>query len=252
MPPKYTLNSDCGEGYGIYKMPVSDETLMQHISIANVATGYHSGDPHTIRKVVEMAKKKNVAVGGHPAYPDVVGFGRREMKMSPEEVYEIVLYQVGALKGFLDAEGIKLNHIKPHGSLYGLTSRSIEHARAVCRVANLYGVPILGLADTAHEEAAKEMGVEIVYEVFADLEYENGKLVITATHPPVDIERAVKKMASALRNRELVQHDGSIHSKPVSPFDKPLSVCVHSDTPNAGELAPRLAKLIAQLNSPQE
>lgn len=229
-------------------MPVSDETLMKHITIANVACGYHSGDPHTIRKVVKMAKETKVALGAHPSFPDVVGFGRREMKMSPEEVYDIVLYQVGGLKAFLDAEGMKLNHIKPHGSLYGLTSRSIDHARAVCKVANLYNVPILGLANTCHDQAAKESGVHIIHEVFADLEYADGKLLITPTHPAVDIDRAVKKMQAALKSRQLIQQDDSVHGSPLSPLDADLSICLHSDTPNAGDLAPRLAQLVEEMN----
>src|SRR5450759_1913543 len=116
------INCDMGEGFSLYRCG-NDEGIMPHIHIANVACGFHAGDPVVMRKTVKLAKKHGVQVGAHPSFPDLQGFGRREMKMSREELSACVIYQVGALKAFLEAEGMPLNHIKPHGALYTSASR---------------------------------------------------------------------------------------------------------------------------------
>ena len=127
---KIAINCDMGESFGLYKMG-DDEGLMPHITIANVACGFHASDPSVMAKTVQLAKRHNVKVGAHPSLPDLQGFGRREMKMRPEELTDCIVYQVGALKGFLEREGMPLYHIKPHGSLYGMAARSEEIAKAV-------------------------------------------------------------------------------------------------------------------------
>src|SRR5262252_7654626 len=127
---KIAINCDMGESFGLYKMG-DDEGLMPHITIANVACAFHASDPSVMAKTVRLAKRHNVKVGAHPSLPDLQGFGRREMKMPREELANCVLYQVGALKAFLDAEGMKLNHIKPHGALYGMAARAEPIAEAI-------------------------------------------------------------------------------------------------------------------------
>ena len=126
------INCDMGEAFGLYKMG-DDAGLMPLIDVANVACGFHASDFNHMRTTVQLAKKHGVKVGAHPSLPDLQGFGRREMKMAREELTNCIIYQVGALKGFLEAEGMTLNHIKPHGSLYGMAARMEEVAQAVCR-----------------------------------------------------------------------------------------------------------------------
>ena len=129
-----TINCDMGEAFGLYRMG-DDEVLMPLISVANVACGFHASDFNHMRRTVRLAKEQGVKVGAHPSLPDLQGFGRREMKMPREELANCIIYQVGALKGFLEAEGMTLNHIKPHGSLYGMAAREEAVAHAICDAA---------------------------------------------------------------------------------------------------------------------
>lgn len=199
---KALINVDLGEGYGNLKCvclpfpgprlvpsrpphPLTlfppqgpDEELLPLIDIANIACGFHSGDPLIMSATVRLCKAHSILIGAHPGLPDLQGFGRREMKLSPEELTAITTYQVGALKGFLDAEGVKLNHVKPHGVLYGMMCRDIEVARAVLK-GMPRGVPVFGLAGTKMEEAAREEGVEFWAEMYGDVKYSaDGMLVI--------------------------------------------------------------------------
>src|SRR6185503_712416 len=128
---------------------------MPLISAANVACGFHASDFNHMRSTVRLAKKYGVKVGAHPSLPDLQGFGRREMKMPREELANCMIYQIGALKGFLDAEGLPLNHIKPHGALYGMAARNEEVAHAVADAADVFGVPVLGMKGTFHERVYK-------------------------------------------------------------------------------------------------
>src|SRR5580692_6144752 len=145
-----TINCDMGEGFGLYRIG-DDDALMPLISVANVACGFHASDFNHMRRTVQLAKRHGVKVGAHPSLPDLQGFGRREMKISREELANCLIYQVGALCGFLRAEGIDLNHIKPHGSLYGMAARIEEMAHAVCDVADIFRVPLFGMVGTLHE-----------------------------------------------------------------------------------------------------
>ena len=135
-----TINCDMGEAFGLYRMG-DDAGLMPLIDIANVACGFHASDFNHMRSTVRLAKAHGVAVGAHPSLPDLQGFGRREMKIGREELANCLIYQIGALKGFLDAEGMKLNHIKPHGSLYGMAARNEDTAHAICDAADVFKTP---------------------------------------------------------------------------------------------------------------
>src|SRR5215470_9134887 len=143
------INCDMGEAYGLYKMG-DDEGLMPLIDVANVACGFHASDFNHMRKTVKLAKQHGVKVGAHPSLPDLQGFGRREMKLGREELRDILLYQIGALTAFLKAEGMALEHVKPHGALYGMAARNEEIAHAVCDAASVYGVPLYGMGGTVH------------------------------------------------------------------------------------------------------
>ena len=173
------INCDMGESFGIYNAG-NDEEIMPLIDVANVACGFHASDPNHMRKTVELAKKHNVKVGAHPSFPDLQGFGRREMKMPKLDLKNMIMYQVGALKAFLDELDMPLNHIKPHGSLYVMASKDEEMARAIADAVEAFNVSIFGMANTAHEKVYKdERKLDFVAEFYADLEYDKeGRLVI--------------------------------------------------------------------------
>src|SRR5258708_27032810 len=151
------INCDMGEAYGLYRMG-DDKALMPHIDVANVACGFHASDFNHMRKTVQLAKQHGVKVGAHPSLPDLQGFGRREMKISREELTNCIIYQVGALKGFLEAEGVTLNHIKPHGSLYAMAAQVEEMAHALCDAEDVFKAPLMGMIGTQPEDGSQARG----------------------------------------------------------------------------------------------
>lgn len=225
------INCDMGESFGLYKMG-DDEGMMPLISVANVACGFHGSDPNHMRATVRLAKQHGVRVGAHPSLPDLQGFGRREMKIPRAELANIIIYQVGALKAFLDAEGMTLNHIKPHGSLYGMAARNEEVAHAVCDAADVFAVPLFGMANTQHEKVYRARGHSFVAEFYADLGYDDeGGLIITREHEAVDPEDAAARSLRAIKEGK---------TKSINGVDVAVGadcICVHSDTPNAVAVA---------------
>jgi UPF0271 protein len=225
------INCDMGESFGLYKMG-EDEAMMPLISVANVACGFHASDPNHMRQTVQRAKAHGVKVGAHPSLPDLAGFGRRPMKIERAELANIIIYQVGALTGFLAAEGMDLNHIKPHGSLYGMAARDEEVAHAICDAADVFGVPLFGMAHTLHETVYTARGHRFVAEYYADLFYDDdGGLIITREHEPVDPETAAARCLRAIEENK---------TESVNGVDIPVGsdcICVHSDTPNAVDVA---------------
>jgi UPF0271 protein len=225
------INSDMGESFGLHSFG-NDESLMALIDVANVACGFHSGDPDAMEATVALAKAHGVRVGAHPGLPDLVGFGRREMKLTADEVESLIRYQVGALVGFLEKHSLPLNHIKPHGSLYGMLSRDEELMLGAVKVAKTYGVPIFGIAGTAHQRVAEREGVQFVGELYVDLDYNNqGGLIILRRPGHTNIERAAERVTRVLKDGIVLADDGT---ELTIDFD---SICVHSDTPNATEIA---------------
>jgi 5-oxoprolinase (ATP-hydrolysing) subunit A len=225
------INCDMGEGFGLYRIG-DDEGLMPLIDVANVACGFHASDFNHMRRTVQLAKQHGVKVGAHPSLPDLQGFGRREMKIGREELVNCMIYQIGALKGFLQAEGMTLNHIKPHGSLYGMAARMEEVAHAVADVADIFRVPLFGMAGTLHEQVYSARGHAFVSEFYADLDYnDQGGLIITREHAATDPGIAAAACIRAVR-------EGKVRS--VGGVDIPVradAICVHSDTPNAVAVA---------------
>lgn len=225
------INCDMGESFGLYKMG-DDEGIMPFITEANVACGFHASDPGHMRKTVRLSKRHGVKVGAHFSLPDLGGFGRREMKVERDELADIILYQIGALKGFLDVEGMALSHLKPHGALYGMASKQEHAANAVADVAEHFGVPVFGLAGTLHEEVYTARGLEFRPEFFADLEYDGqGRLIITREHEAVDPDKTAERCVRAIKEGVTTSTDGT--DVPV----KVSTICVHSDTPNAVPVA---------------
>ena len=237
---KLAINCDMGESFGLYKMG-DDAGMMPHITIANVACGFHASDPSVMAQTVRLAKRHNVRVGAHPSLPDLQGFGRREMKMRPEELTDCIVYQVGALTGFLEREGMQLFHVKPHGSLYGMAAKSPEVAKAVAEAAKVFNVPVLGMAGTLHEEVYTGEGLEFISEYYADLEYgDDGSLIITREHQAVDPKRAAARALRAVKQGIAETVSGS--EVPV----RADCICVHSDTPNAVEVAQAVKAAVAE------
>jgi 5-oxoprolinase (ATP-hydrolysing) subunit A len=225
------INCDMGEAFGLYKMG-DDEGLMPQIDVANVACGFHGSDFNHMRSTVRLAKQHGVKVGAHPSLPDLQGFGRREMKIGREELTNCLLYQIGALNAFLDAEGVTLNHIKPHGALYGMAARMEDIAEAVADAADVYKVPLFGMKGTLHEKVYQRRGHTFVAEYYADLDYNaEGGLIITREHEAKDPTDAAARSLRALtegKTRSVAGNDVPVGSN---------SICVHSDTPNAVAIA---------------
>jgi UPF0271 protein len=235
---RMTINCDMGEGFGLYRLG-NDAAMMPLIDLANVACGFHASDPTIMRQTIRLAKQHGVKVGAHPSLPDLQGFGRRAMVVSPAEVTDIVTYQIGALNAFLEAEDIPLNHVKPHGALYGMAARDEKIAAAIADAVRPFGVPILGMASTAHETAYKAKGIELIPEFYADLEYDgDGNLILSRVHDAVDPLKAAARVLRVMRDRAVTTTAG--HDIPV----KATTVCVHSDTPSAVAIAAELSRAI--------
>ncbi|KAI0925357.1 hypothetical protein AcW1_002964 [Taiwanofungus camphoratus] len=241
-----TVNCDMGEGFALYQI-ANDESLMKTIHLANVACGFHASDFNIMDKTVALAKQHGVLVGAHPSLPDKQGWGRREMAIEPDELAACFIYQVGALCGFLTRHGVPLNHIKPHGAIYGMTARDMSLARAAVGVAKTFGVPYMGMAGTCHEAAAKELDVPFIAEYYADLEYSSeGKLIITKKHDPVPLDSVRARVERLLSQRQITTTSGFL---PWAEGVMEVSICCHSDTPGAVELTQTVKALVDQNNN---
>jgi UPF0271 protein len=240
VPMRMTINCDMGEGFGLYRLG-NDAAMMPLIDLANVACGFHASDPSIMHETVRLAKQHGVKVGAHPSLPDMQGFGRRAMTIAPSEVEDLVIYQVGALKAFLQAEGVALNHVKPHGALYGMAARDENIATAIADAVRPFGIPILGMAFTAHETAYKAKGVELIPEFYADLDYDgDGNLILSRVHDAVDPVQAATRVLRVIREQVVRTTTG--RDIPV----RATTVCVHSDTPAAVAIAGELARALRQ------
>jgi len=228
---KVSINCDMGEAFGIYAFG-DDEACMPFVTHANIACGFHASDPVVMRRTVRLAGKYGLKVGAHPGLPDREGFGRREMKMSRDEVSALILYQTGALKAFADAENLPLSHIKPHGALFGMAQRDEAVAEGIADAALALGLPVIAYSDCAMSDVFTRRGVEFSCEFYADLDYgDDGRQIITMHHEAVDPAAAAAKVLTAVR-------DGvtrSVNDREVQV--RADSICVHSDTPAAVEIA---------------
>ncbi len=234
MGQRIDLNCDVGESHGAYRIG-ADEALMPWITSANVACGYHAGDPLVMDRTVRLAVQCGVGIGAHPGYPDLLGFGRRQMQLSPEEIENYVLYQVGALGAFVRSAGAKLAHVKPHGALYNAAAKDIEMARAIARgVARVRSDLILvGLAGSVLIEAAQEAGLRVAREGFADRAYNPDGTLRSRKLPGAVIEEpamAAERAVRIARNGSVVAYAGEEVSLRVD------TICVHGDTPTAVEI----------------
>jgi UPF0271 protein len=230
------FNCDMGEGYGRWTL-ANDEAMMPHITSANIACGFHGGDPHIMRRTVELAIRHGVAVGAHPGLPDLMGFGRRRMEVSPAELKDYHRYQVGALSAFAKAAGISLQHVKPHGIQYHMFEENLPLARATAeQVVELDPALILmTMAKTKYDaEARKVKGVRIAAEGFADRVYaEDGQLVSRKLGKDALISDPAKAAEQAVR-LACAGEVCTITRKVISV--KVDTICIHSDTPGADKI----------------
>lgn len=239
---KIDLNCDLGESYGAYTIGM-DEQVIPHISSANVACGFHASDPVTMERTVKLCRENAVAVGAHPGLPDLLGFGRRNMKISCEEARTYVQYQVGALWAFCRAAGVPMQHVKPHGALYNMAGRDYALARAICEgVRDVDGQLImLVLSGSELERAARDTGLAVAREVFADRGYEeDGSLVPRGRDGAMitDEDEAVKRVLSMVKRgcvRSVTGREIAVQAD---------SVCVHGDGPQALAFVQRLRKAL--------
>ncbi len=225
------LNSDLGESYGAYTIGADDE-IIPLVSSVNIACGWHAGDPLVMQKAVALAKRYGVSIGAHPGYPDLMGFGRRNMNASPAEIKAYIQYQVGALSAFCRAAGVRLHHVKPHGAMYNMAGADIKLARAVAEaVAEIDDkLVLLALSGSEMIRAANEIGLPCASEVFADRHYEEDGSLRARSKPDSVIHDEEECIARVLR----MVTEGKV--KAVTGRDIAIradSICVHGDTPEA-------------------
>ncbi|MDR3279325.1 MAG: LamB/YcsF family protein [Synergistaceae bacterium] len=234
MNVKIDMNSDLGEGFGAWNMG-DDRAVLASVSSANVACGYHAGDPSIMRKTVKLCAESGVAVGAHVSYPDLVGFGRRNMACAPQEVYDYCLYQIGALQAFCLAQGVSLQHVKPHGAMYNQAARDRKLADAiVSAVKDIGGVILMGLAGSEFVPAASAAGIRFAAEAFADRAYmKDGSLMPRSREGAVihDAELAARRVVQMVTQGTVTAEDGSLIQF------RPDTICLHGDTKEAVEMA---------------
>lgn len=241
---KVDLNSDLGESFGRYRLGM-DEEVMKYITSANVACGWHAGDPLVMRKTVKLAKGLNVAVGAHPGYPDLLGFGRRYMDLTGEEARNYILYQIGALYAFTKAEGLTLQHVKPHGALYNALVRDEGLARGVLEGIADFDKKLIfvGLSMSKPLEIAEEMGLRAAHEVFADRAYNPDGTLVSRRKPGAVIH---EKEVIAERVISMVK-DGGVRAINGGWVElKADTICVHGDNPKALEIAAYIRKRLEE------
>jgi UPF0271 protein len=232
------INADMGESFGAYTIG-HDEGLMKSITSANIAAGFHGGDPSVLRATIRLARAHGVAVGAHPGYPDLAGFGRRAMAVSPREAEDFVLYQVAAVAGVARAEGVPMQHVKAHGELFNVAARDPDLAAAIARAVAAYDKSLILFAMPRSEmlKAGIALGLRTVTEVFADRAYEpDGSLMSRRKAGAVihDPGTVVARAVRMVKDRSVVASDGS-----VVPLEAD-TICVHGDTPGADDLAAKI------------
>jgi UPF0271 protein len=232
------INSDMGESFGAYSIG-HDAGLMRSITSANVAAGFHAGDPSVLRDTIRLAKAHGVAVGAHPGFPDLVGFGRRELNVTAKEAEDLVLYQIAAVAGVARAEGVTVQHVKPHGALFNMAVRNAELSAAIARAVAAFDKSLIlfGLPGSEILAAGRAAGLRVAAEVFADRAYEPDGSLASRRKPGSVIHDADKVVARAVRmatDRSVVAIDGT-----VVPLEAD-TICVHGDTPGSDDLAAKI------------
>ncbi|MDV7339172.1 5-oxoprolinase subunit PxpA [Terasakiella sp. A23] len=234
------LNADMGESFGAYTIG-DDEAILDSVKSANIACGFHAGDPVVMQETVKNAIAKGVSLGAHPGFPDLQGFGRRPMNMALSEVYAMTIYQVGALMGMAQSQGGKVTHVKPHGALNNMACEDADLSDAICKAVKDIDKDLIFLAPALSElsSAAKRAGLCVAEEIFADRAYtDTGTLVSRKIEGSVihDAETCLARVLEMVEKGALVSIDGKVLPTPIH------SICVHGDTPQACESAAFILK----------
>lgn len=240
---KMDINADAGESFGNYKYG-NDEALMKYLTSVNIACGFHAGDPRVMRKSVELAKKYGVAIGAHPGFPDLLGFGRRALEISAEEMRDYVVYQVGALKAFVEAAGMKLHHVGPHGAVAALGRRREEVAEAFVDAVREVdpALILLGRPGLPTYDIAKKKGLRVASQVGLDIDYRPDKTaVIQREKKEMKVEEALRRLRKIIQEGKVIAVDGSEMEFCVD------TLLVHGDTPNAIELCKAIRAELAKM-----
>lgn len=221
------LNCDLGESFGAYTIG-NDAAILDYVTSANIACGFHAGDPTVMQKTVELALAKNVKIGAHPGLPDLVGFGRRNMNLAPDEAKNIVIYQIGALQAFTTALGGRVEHVKAHGALYNMAAKDARLAQAIAEA--VYAVDanlvLYGLAESELIAAGKRVGLKTANEVFADRTYQQDGTLTPRSKPHAMIETD----AEAVRQVMTMVKDGYVNTQQQTSFTvEAHTVCIHGD-----------------------
>jgi 5-oxoprolinase (ATP-hydrolysing) subunit A len=232
------LNCDFGESFGVYQLG-EEEEILRYVTSVNIACGFHAGDPLVMRKTVQMALERKVAIGAHPGFPDLLGFGRRNIAVTPGEAYAYVVYQIGALAAFVKAEGGTMSHVKPHGALYNMAAKDAALAEAIAKA--VYDVDpaltLYGLAGSELIRAAKKIGLRTASEVFADRTYQQDGSLTPRSDPRaliVDEQEAVQQVLTMVKEKRVRSLQG---------IDVPIeaeTICIHGDGKKAVLFAKRL------------
>lgn len=232
------LNCDLGESFGRYSLG-EDEAMLRVVTSANIACGLHAGDPLVMARTVQLAAQNGVAVGAHPGYPDLLGFGRREMALSPDELETCILYQIGALAGFARAAGVPLVHVKPHGALYSTVARDAKLAEAVARAVLAFDplLVVVALPGSVMEQAARALGLHVAREGFADRAYRADGMLAPRSEPGAvihDPARAAERAVRMVTRGQVETTEGHVVALRVD------TLCIHGDTPGAARIAAQL------------
>ena len=238
------LNCDLGESFGRYRLGEQEE-ILNYITSANIACGFHAGDPTVMRKTVELAIKYNVQIGAHPGLPDLNGFGRREMKITPQEAYDMVVYQIGALQGFLAIKGVKMQHVKPHGALYNMASVNRGLAEAIAKAVydSSPNLKLFGLSSSELTHAGERIGLQTIHEVFADRTYQKDGTLTSRTEPDALIaneQQAIDQIIQMVKEGYV-----TTVQKTIVPL-KADSICIHGDGAHAVAFAKRAKESLQQ------
>ncbi|MCA1622958.1 MAG: LamB/YcsF family protein [Acidobacteria bacterium] len=238
------LNCDMGESFGAWKMGC-DQALMNIVSSINVACGFHAGDASVMRETVQMAIEKGVAIGAHPSFPDLQGFGRRDIKMSPQEIFDVALYQISSLKGICEAFGAKLHHVKPHGALYNQAAKNPETASAIAEAVKAVDHDLIfyGLSNSFLISEAAKLDLQTASEVFADRTYQTDGSLTPRSEPNAlihDTEKAVKQVLQMIMKQTVTAVSGENISL------KAETICIHGDGENALKFAAAIGQKLIE------
>jgi 5-oxoprolinase (ATP-hydrolysing) subunit A len=236
------LNADAGESFGVWTL-AQDDKLFDAISTVNVACGFHAGDPLTIKRTLELARDKGVEVGAHPGYPDLVGFGRRALAATPEQVYADVLYQIAAFQGFADVAGLSVRHVKAHGALANDSWKNSETALAIAKATREFNatLPLMVLPGTLPEQHAKNLKMPVILEAFPERAYlKNAQLAPrsmkdSSIHDP---REAARRAVVMVKEKRIEALDGGFVELNVQ------SLCIHGDNPNAVSIAKEIREAL--------